>query len=742
MKKMLIILLLTTIQLYAQKDEWMNLTCGSKIFSIVNKDNIIWIGTDGGLAKLDKTTEQITFYNHANTKIPDNHILSLALDNSGNLWMGSQYSGIGKFNGASCQIFNTKNSMLPMDQHNSVIEKDHNGNLWIGSLKYISKYDGKTWKTFETGNVLSTYISINEIKFDQNGIGWIGASWGLGKLSGDTLTQKYNNLDKEINAIQIDKLNNIWIGTHYDGLYKYDGKTFIQYSITSGVPSPNIYDLKFDSDGILWIATSKGLVSLDGDKWKVYNSQNSEIPDDVILSIEIDNDKTLWIGTMNNGLLKYDGTRWKKFNLSNSVLPNYINDLKIDSKKNVWFGLYKGLVKFDGMNWTQYDTSNSGLRQSHQGNIDVQTLECDLNDNLWIGLRGNPWLAKYDGKTWMNYDSTNSPLSSEIVTSLRSDLDNNLWIGTDGNGLVKLSGAKWQIFNTQNSPLTSNIISDIEIDSKRNLWIGFKERYFYDYNGSLIAYNGGLAKYDGATWQIYKKENSGLPYNNIGAIAVDIDGAIWISVPDPRAVGIEYGYGLVKFDGTNWTKFNIYNSPLTSNTIFDISTDKENNLWLTTCEGGLVKFDRKDNWKIYNLLNSGIASDIQSVVKIDSYGNKWIAHPWSGLSIFREGGVVLSSVNENNEKNIPADFQLYQNYPNPFNPETTINYQLPISGLVTLKIYDLLGREVATLVNEYKNAGSHNSQFSIRNYQLASGIYFYRLQSGSYSETKKLVLIK
>jgi len=94
------------------------------------------------------------------------------------------------------------------------------------------------------------------------------------------------------------------------------------------------------------------------------------------------------------------------------------------------------------------------------------------------------------------------------------------------------------------------------------------------------------------------------------------------------------------------------------------------------------------------------------------------------------------------EQNIPIQFSLSQNYPNPFNPETTINYQLPTSGFVALKVYDLLGREVATLVNEYKNAGSYNSQFSIRNYQLASGVYFYRLQSGNFSQTKKFVLLK
>ncbi len=96
---------------------------------------------------------------------------------------------------------------------------------------------------------------------------------------------------------------------------------------------------------------------------------------------------------------------------------------------------------------------------------------------------------------------------------------------------------------------------------------------------------------------------------------------------------------------------------------------------------------------------------------------------------------------------LPNNFSLHQNYPNPFNPETTIRYTIPsnVKGEtinVTLKVYDVLGREVATLVNEYQQAGFYNSQFSIRNYQLPSGVYFYTLKAGTYVETKKMILAK
>ncbi len=94
----------------------------------------------------------------------------------------------------------------------------------------------------------------------------------------------------------------------------------------------------------------------------------------------------------------------------------------------------------------------------------------------------------------------------------------------------------------------------------------------------------------------------------------------------------------------------------------------------------------------------------------------------------------------------PTEFSLGQNYPNPFNPATTIKYSIPKAEHVTLKVYDELGRKVATLVDENKAAGSYSVQFSIQqttnNRQLSSGIYFYRITAGSYSEVKKLLLLK
>jgi hypothetical protein len=89
---------------------------------------------------------------------------------------------------------------------------------------------------------------------------------------------------------------------------------------------------------------------------------------------------------------------------------------------------------------------------------------------------------------------------------------------------------------------------------------------------------------------------------------------------------------------------------------------------------------------------------------------------------------------------IPETFSLHQNYPNPFNPTTTIRFDVRTSGNVSLKVFDVLGREVEVIVNEYLKSGSYSVQFSGEN--LPSGVYYYELRAESFSETKRMMLVK
>jgi len=113
--------------------------------------------------------------------------------------------------------------------------------------------------------------------------------------------------------------------------------------------------------------------------------------------------------------------------------------------------------------------------------------------------------------------------------------------------------------------------------------------------------------------------------------------------------------------------------------------------------------------------------------------------PWSETNRFN---IMLTDVDD--ETQLPKEFALMQNYPNPFNPSTTITYHLPKTAKVELKIYDVLGTEIATLANEEKPAGIYHIEFNlasgIRN--LASGIFFYQLKAGEFVQTRKMNFIK
>jgi hypothetical protein len=126
------------------------------------------------------------------------------------------------------------------------------------------------------------------------------------------------------------------------------------------------------------------------------------------------------------------------------------------------------------------------------------------------------------------------------------------------------------------------------------------------------------------------------------------------------------------------------------------------------------------------------------VNQLVSYGDSTYVATNNGLYILTRTAVPVTSVQQ--VGNVPMTFALFQNYPNPFNPTTVISFQLTTKSRVTLKVYDILGREVQTLVDGALDIGLHQVSFDASRF--ASGIYFYRIQAGNFTATKKLMLLK
>lgn len=167
-----------------------------------------------------------------------------------------------------------------------------------------------------------------------------------------------------------------------------------------------------------------------------------------------------------------------------------------------------------------------------------------------------------------------------------------------------------------------------------------------------------------------------------------------------------------------------------------------------------ISSDNGATWKSAKYYNKIVSSWTREVLDISSLANS-TTNLKIRFSMISNGSVVADGIYIDNIKltgynntptsiagttDIPEKYSLSQNYPNPFNPSTVISYNLAEGNFITLKVYNELGKEVTTLVSERQNPGSYSINFNGSN--LSSGLYYYKLQSGDFSDTKKMLLVK
>jgi glycosidase len=179
-----------------------------------------------------------------------------------------------------------------------------------------------------------------------------------------------------------------------------------------------------------------------------------------------------------------------------------------------------------------------------------------------------------------------------------------------------------------------------------------------------------------------------------------------------------------------------YSSVSGNNTVLTVANFKDQPKDITVDLTGL-SYDGSSTYFLTDLISGKVypvapSSRAGFAVSLETYQARVFYYGLDSVSVV--------SVDDNHAGVIPAEFKLYQNYPNPFNPATTIKYQVKEAGKVMLKLYDILGAEVTTLVNEEKSPGTYQVEFNASS--LSSGVYLYRMQAGDYVSVKKLILMK
>jgi len=264
-------------------------------------------------------------------------------------------------------------------------------------------------------------------------------------------------------------------------------------------------------------------------------------------------------------------------------------------------------------------------------------------------------------------------------------------------------------------------------------YFGLKSVCFSDTIGWAVGENGVIIKYTPQNgWRIIPPVTD-LTLNKI----VSVDNVVWISGgylnrDDSETIFLkstDYGQTWIKDETIPYLVNDMYFFDQNRGWAVGRNSDY-NGVILKTTNGG-------DDWET---VVDDLICPLNSIAIKDNYG--WAVGDCGFVLRNTDAGITWID-GENNETQ-PVEFMLEQNYPNPFNPGTIIGWQLPEGSKVTLKIYDVLGNEVTTLINEYKPAGRYEVEFNPVSAigHLASGIYFYRLTAGSYISTKKMILLK
>lgn len=363
--------------------------------------------------------------------------------------------------------------------------------------------------------------------------------------------------------------------------------------------------------------------------------------------------------------------------------------------EDMFAGLFDGGVYKSTDNGKSWAAANKGIEYE-----DVDYLAAN-GSNLYAAIYAKGvWTSNDKGASWRQISNG---LLNKYVNAITVS-NNVLFAGTRDGGIYvsKDNGANWTVANTGLSSLNINCMTS-----------GGGYVYAGTASGMFVSANGGTS---------WSPANTGLTETDIQTLTVS--GA-------KVYAGTRYHVWCSSNAGANWSPIgetsNRVTAILSRNNYVFVSVYGSGGIYLTS--------DNGTNW-------SNVGSDmLEKNVLCMAMNSSTIFAGEPSIFVYYRALNEMIPVTSVNEAVRPMEFSLLQNYPNPFNPSTTITYSIKNEGLVKLSVYNLLGKEVAELVNEWKPAGIYSLNFRAAG-DLPSGIYLYRLQSGGFTETRKFTLLK
>ena len=300
-----------------------------------------------------------------------------------------------------------------------------------------------------------------------------------------TYTTEDGLLSNDIRTVFLDSKGGLWLGT-LEGANYYDGSDWQEFLKGSFVET-----FAEDAAGDIWMsADDEGIHRYNGQSWLQYNVGTGLSSNDVISLLE-DKNGNMWASCWSQGVDRFDGSTWTNLKMTGTGLGgNIVNAMIEDKKGNLWFGCSEdewfgepgGVSQFDGNEWQHY-TTEDGLINNR-----VLALEVDLSGRIWVGTRIG--VSVFDGTNWKNYDEA-SGLVNNIVLAIAAGTDGSIYFATLGGGVGVFDGTTWKSITTQQG-LPSNRVFDLAFDADGYLWIATEEglsQYGPETLGIVDSYN-------------------------------------------------------------------------------------------------------------------------------------------------------------------------------------------------------------------------------------------------------------
>jgi len=447
---------------------------------IQTPDKKIWVATDRGLffLKRDKLIAVPSFPDNAN-------IEDLFLTKTGTLWIATT-------EGAYYFENNFFNKISTIDglsrDHVRSITATKDGRIWLATVTGgVDIYYKTSISRFSESDQLEEGLGINTISTDKIGRIWIGmVNEGAYCYNSKTNTgfwlRERTTAGLESDNIKVtlaDQWGNYWLGTSGGGLTRYAASTqqFTQYTEADGLADKEVYALSQDSAGTLWLATSRGVSTFDGQNFNNF-SKDRGFADIKCRAILIDQKNRIWIGTEGDGLKLYDGNSYRQFQPWDGIEGNLIQDIVEDSLGNIWVammdaGIARLAVDDRDSSGTTYRIDRFTKKNGLPVNA-IYDLHLDRWQRLWYATRGGGIGYLENDSTLLNF-SKNDGLPSMHVRTLTEDSLGYLWGGTADNGVfnIHLYGKQPQfsVFGEKEG-LNSNNIYALISSSNDQVWIG------------------------------------------------------------------------------------------------------------------------------------------------------------------------------------------------------------------------------------------------------------------------------